>query len=112
MIKIRLASNLRDVEAIFNCDWVEEGLLFVDDIPPAPEGNWKMVFEDGAVTYEAIPDPPIPPTPPTPEPSLEDKVKDLESRLADKTTQLDALTNDMADQTSAILDIYDIIGGM
>lgn len=51
---------------------------------------------------------PLPPTPPT----ATEKIALLEQQLAQKTTQLNNLVVDMANQTTAILEIYDILGGM
>jgi hypothetical protein len=41
-----------------------------------------------------------------------DEVTRLKVQLAEKTAELEKSRQDMADQTAAILDIYDIIGGM
>lgn len=51
---IRLASNGRDIGAIFNMDWEEDGLIHVDELPtPDPSlTNWKYVYEDGVFKVE------------------------------------------------------------
>jgi hypothetical protein len=87
----------------FKCDFV-----LLDELPQevvdVPTGSYtKINKEDNSFYHVALP--PIPKT-------EQSRITELEQQLAQKTTELDKVKIDMANQTTAILEIYDILGGM
>ena len=76
----------------------------VENVPVVAAGEYLEYSEGEFVVKQ------YPPFVPPPEPV--DEFAELKQQLAQKTVELSTLRDEMADQTTAILEIYDILGGM
>lgn len=98
-----------------------------ETLEPSETGIYyrKVTSESGCTLYELangeldiegnwIPAPQAPPeTPPEPPPTDEQlRITQLEQQLMQKDADISNLRDEMANQTTAILEIYDILGGM